>query len=79
MMELLDGAAVSFQPVLTKIDKISGGRDLRDVLNARRGGDRAAHARRTRRCFSPPPQTGDGIAELRAALAGVARPERYEL
>ena len=72
MMDLLDGAAVSFHAVLTKSDKVDG-QDSANVLNAvvaATGKHTAGHPD----VFLTSATTGAGLAEVRAALASVALP-----
>ncbi len=73
LMKLLDAAAVSFQIVLTKADKVSAG-----ALAARReaiGGELARHVAAHPVIHATSAHTGDGIAVLRAALAALAMEE----
>jgi GTP-binding protein len=72
MMELLDSAAVSFHLVLTKIDKIDSAL-FTNVLNAARAAA-AEHTAGHPDVFLSSSESGMGLAELRAALAGVALP-----
>jgi GTP-binding protein len=70
VIEALDKAAVSFQPVLTKIDAIKG-----DELAARIGETQAALARRPAaypQVLAVSARSGAGIPELRAAVAKLA-------
>jgi GTP-binding protein len=70
MMDLLDGAAVSFQTVLTKIDKIAAP-EIANVLNAAISAT-AKHTAGHPDVFATSSETGTGLPELRAVLAGVA-------
>ncbi len=70
MMDLLDGAAVSFQVVLTKIDKIDAA-EIDNVLNAT-AETTSKHTAGHPQIFVTSAEKGTGLAELRAALAGVA-------
>ena len=72
MMALLDGAAVSFHLVLTKADKIEA-HEFANVLNAASGAA-AKHTAGHPDVFLTSAESGLGLAELRAALAAVARP-----
>jgi GTP-binding protein len=70
VMALLDEAAVSYQAVLTKIDKLKPaerGRTLADLEAALRGHP-AAHPV----IVTTSSASGDGVAEFRAALAALA-------
>ncbi len=70
VLGLLDKAAVSYQVVLTKADKVGGG--ARDAVEASVA---AAIARRPAahpRMLATSAETGEGIAELRAEIAGLA-------
>ena len=69
MMELLDEAAVSYQAVLTKADKIKPPR-LAEVQAALQG-ELATHAAAFGRVLATSAQTGRGIDEVRAELAGL--------
>ncbi len=76
IMELLAGAAVPFQIVLTKSDLLRRGALAERVAETR------ALARRQRAALAEPLVTsarlGYGIAELRAELAAIARPPTDE-
>jgi GTP-binding protein len=72
MMDLLDGAAVSFHAVLTKGDKIAPG-ERADVLNAVAAATQK-HVAGHPEIFVTSAESGSGIAELRATLASVALP-----
>lgn len=72
VMTMLDQAAVSFQAVLTKSDKVRAG-ELADRLAAvadEVGRHTAAHPH----VYASSARTSSGIAELRAALASLAIP-----
>jgi len=72
VMTMLDGAAVNYQVVLTKADK-PGKKALFDVLAATRAalsGHVAAHPD----VLTTSAQTGEGVPEVRAALAEIALP-----
>jgi GTP-binding protein len=70
MMALLDDAAVSYQGVLTKIDKIGPDR-LAQTLAALEA-ELAAHPAAHGRVFATSAPTGGGIDELRAEIAALA-------
>jgi GTP-binding protein len=72
VMEELDAAAVSYQIVLTKADKMKPGPLQRIVEETEAAVARnpAAHPH----CLVTSAESGDGIAELRAALAALAEP-----
>lgn len=72
VMKLLDEAAVSYQIVLTKTDKLKAG-ELETRLDEVRAGIRrhvAAHPR----IVATSSEKGTGIAELRAEIASLAEP-----
>ena len=69
-MELLDRAAVTFQLVLTKADGVKPaalGRKLAEAAALAR-----AHPAAHPDVVATSSETGEGIAELRAAIAGLA-------
>ncbi|HEY4265691.1 MAG TPA: GTP-binding protein, partial [Micropepsaceae bacterium] len=72
VMDLLDRSAVSYQMVLTKVDKLKAGEhaqvESQTAAEARRHG--AAHPE----LISTSAVMGDGIPALRAALAALAAP-----
>jgi GTP-binding protein len=72
LMAMLDGAAVSFQAVLTKADKVAAGELAAAVeaVAAVLAGHPAAHPD----VLATSAREGSGIAELRAALAALAAP-----
>ena len=70
VMSLLDEAAVSYQIVLTKIDKLKAG-ELEERLGAVRDGIRT-HVAAHPRIIATSSETGAGIAELRAEIASLA-------
>jgi GTP-binding protein len=70
MMGLMDEAAVSYQAVLTKADKIKP-RHLADVAAATRAA-LEAHAAAFARLLATSAQEGSGIVELRAEIAALA-------
>ena len=70
VMSLLDEAAVSYQIVLTKIDKLKAG-ELEERLGAGRDGIRT-HVAAHPRIIATSSETGAGIAELRAEIASLA-------
>lgn len=69
IMSLLDGAAVSFQAVLTKADKVGAGA----LANVAAGVGEALkrHPTAYPEIIATSSETGDGIAALRAAVAGL--------
>ena len=69
-MKLLDGAAVTYQLVLTKWDAAT--KAEQDAANAGVRDTIAAHAAVHPEPFATSAKTGDGIPELRAALATLA-------
>jgi len=72
VMELLDQAAVSFQLVLTKTDDVKPPALAAKEAEARRLA--RAHTAAHPEVIATSAATGAGIAELRAALAGLAAP-----
>jgi GTP-binding protein len=70
LMELMDEAAVSYQAVLTKADKVKP-QHLAEVVAATRA-ELERHAAAFARLLATSAQTGSGIAELRAEVAGLA-------
>lgn len=70
VMAMLDEAAVSFQAVLTKSDKV-GGEQLADRLAAA-AQELARHAAAHPHVLATSARTAFGIADLRAALAALA-------
>ncbi|MEX2009280.1 MAG: YihA family ribosome biogenesis GTP-binding protein, partial [Dongiaceae bacterium] len=76
LMGLMDEAAVSYQIVLTKADLTPA-----DELDARRAAlldELAGHAAAHPEIMAASARTGAGIAGLRAALAALAAPERFD-
>ncbi|HZT49329.1 MAG TPA: YihA family ribosome biogenesis GTP-binding protein, partial [Hyphomicrobiaceae bacterium] len=69
LMRLMDEAAVSYQAVLTKADKIKPPR-LEEVV-AHVAGDLATHPAAFARVLATSAQSGLGLAELRAELAAL--------
>jgi GTP-binding protein len=69
IMSLLDSAAVTFQCVLTKTDKVKA-KDLEDVLAQVRG-KLSAHPAAFPEILLTSSEKGDGIATLRASIAGL--------
>jgi len=70
VMALLDRAAVTFQIVLTKVDDLKPGalaRKEAEAVRLARGHSAAVHG-----VIATSSRTGQGIAELRAEIAGVA-------
>jgi GTP-binding protein len=70
LMELMDEAAVSYQAVLTKADKVKPPH-LAEVVAATHA-ELERHAAAFARLLATSAQTGSGIAELRAEVAGLA-------
>jgi GTP-binding protein len=70
IMDVLDGAAVSYQVVLTKIDKIKA--NAQEKLLATLTAKLAKHAAAHPEIFPTSAHDGTGIAEVRAALAALA-------
>jgi GTP-binding protein len=70
VMDMLDSAAVSYQLVLTKIDKVkpTGVEERLDSTSAEARTHPAAHPR----IFTTSSETGSGIAELRTAILEAA-------
>jgi len=72
VMELLDRAAVSYQLVLTKVDKLKPA-ELKDAA-AKTDAESRRHAAAHPELIATSAETGEGIASLRAALAALASP-----
>lgn len=72
VMAMLDEAAVSFQAVLTKSDKVRAG-DLADRLAAT-ADEISRHTAAHPHVYACSARTSSGIADLRAALASLAAP-----
>ena len=70
VMALLDAAAVSYQVVMTKCDKITDPESAAEDLGTAIAGYPCAHPE----VRTTSVQTGHGIPALRAALAGLASP-----
>jgi len=70
IMSMLDEAAVSYQVVLTKIDKVKPGG--RDALIARTETEARKHVAAFPDLVVTSSETGEGVPELRAVLAGLA-------
>jgi len=68
LMEMLDGAAVSYQAVLTKIDKADRLAEIRDETAAELARHVAAHPE----LLVTSAQTGEGIPAAREAIAALA-------
>ena len=75
IMALLDQAAVSYQAVLTKIDKIKPA--ALEALRAALAAELARHVACHPEILATSAVTGAGIAELRAALAALAAPGHF--
>ena len=71
-MSMLDMSAVQYQLVLTKIDKVSAA-DLAEVRKTV-GDEAARHPAAHPDIMAASAWTGDGLPELRAALAALAQP-----
>ncbi|MEM6617737.1 MAG: ribosome biogenesis GTP-binding protein YihA/YsxC [Pseudomonadota bacterium] len=69
IMTMLSGAAVTFQAVLTKCDKLKSG-DL-DAVTARTAEGLRPHAAAFPQIVRTSSAKGDGVAALRAAIAGI--------
>lgn len=72
MMAMLDAAAVSYQVVFTKADKVKP--DAVAQLAAATAAELARHTAAHPEIVVTSAQEGSGVAELRAALAALARP-----
>lgn len=72
-MALLDAAAQSYQIVLTKIDKVKPGPLA--AIRAATADETARHTAAHPEILATSAHSGEGIAELRAALAALATPE----
>lgn len=72
MMKLLDGAAVSYVIVLTKIDKLNASERERAINDAT--ALREQHTAIHPELFATSAETGEGLPELRAHLARLAKP-----
>lgn len=70
IMTMLDDAAVSYQVVLTKIDKVKAG--TREALIALTEAEARRHVAAFPELVVTSSETGEGIPELRAALAALA-------
>jgi GTP-binding protein len=70
IMEMLDGAAVNYQLVLTKTDKVKAS-DLAKTLE-RTAAEAAKHAAAHPQLIATSSETGEGIAELRTAILEAA-------
>jgi GTP-binding protein len=75
VMKMMDEAAVSYQAVLTKCDKIGAGElAKRQEATAK---ELAAHVAAHPVLLSTSARDGGGIPELRAALAALAAPRDF--
>jgi len=72
ILHLLDGAAVPFQTVLTKADKVKAG--ARDAVLDQVRGALATHPAAYPELIVTSSETGQGIDTLRAAIADLAAP-----
>ncbi len=70
IMSMLDEAAVSYQVVLTKVDKVKAGE--REALIARTEAEARKHVAAYPEIVVTSSETGEGVAELRAVLAALA-------
>jgi GTP-binding protein len=70
MMELLDGAAVNYQLVLTKADKLKP--SALGAIYEGVAGEAAKHPAAHPHIFTTSSETGSGIAELRTAILEAA-------
>lgn len=77
VMSMLDRAAVSYQAILTKCDKLSGS-GLAAVMAAV-GDELARHAAAHPEVLATSARSGIGIPALQAALAALAAPEGADL
>ncbi|HTO81915.1 MAG TPA: ribosome biogenesis GTP-binding protein YihA/YsxC [Methylomirabilota bacterium] len=75
-MERLDAAAVSYQVVLTKIDKVTAD-ELRQRIDEV-AGELARHPAAHPAIVATSAEDGRGTADLRAALAMLAEPARFD-
>jgi len=75
VMKLMDEAAVSFQVVLTKIDKLKAGELAKTMDDVRAGVRRHVAAHPT--IIATSSEKGTGIAELRAEIALLADTETF--
>lgn len=75
VMKLLDETAVSFQVVLTKVDKLKAGEVTARLEEVRLGVRRHVAAHPT--VLATSSEKGDGIAALRAEIAMLADPEAF--
>jgi len=69
IMSLLDSSAVTFQVVMTKVDKLKG-KDLTDSLNKTRAALNK-HPAAFPELILTSSEKGDGIPTLRAIIAGI--------
>ena len=69
IMSLLDSSAVTFQVVMTKVDKLKG-KDLTDSLNKTRAALNK-HPTAFPELILTSSEKGDGIPTLRAIIAGI--------
>lgn len=75
VMKLLDETAVSFQVVLTKVDKLKAGEVTVRLEEVRLGVRRHVAAHPT--VLATSSEKGDGVAALRAEIAMLADPEAF--
>jgi GTP-binding protein len=70
IMSMLDEAAVSYQVVLTKVDKVKAAE--REALIARTEAEARKHVAAFPELVVTSSETGEGVEALRAILAGLA-------
>ncbi len=73
IMKLMDDSAVNYQIVLTKVDKVKP--DALAALQAKMGSEMAEHVAAHPEILITSSVSQDGLAEMRAALSELARPE----
>jgi GTP-binding protein len=69
----MDDSAVNYQIVLTKVDKVKP--DALAALRAKMGSEMAEHVAAHPEILVTSSVSQDGLAEMRAALSELARPE----
>ena len=73
IMKLMDDSAVNYQIVLTKVDKVKP--EALAALQAKMGSEMAEHVAAHPEILVTSSVSQDGLAEMRAALSELARPE----
>ncbi len=73
IMKLMDDSAVNYQIVLTKVDKVKP--EALASLQAKMGSEMAEHVAAHPEILVTSSVSQDGLAEMRAALSELARPE----